>query len=145
MSRVHACRVCGVCSATPDCDPRTIALWAPLSVGSPGKNAGVGCRFLLPGLFPTQGLNSRLLHLPHWQADPSPMGHLGSPYMRKYTHTILKTSGKWRVVTNICAQNRYCTRHILFVLSLFREAHQHVVYFLSQDFLFNVQPVSSWS
>ena len=27
----------------------------------PGKNTGVGCHFLLQGLFPTQGLNLRLL------------------------------------------------------------------------------------
>ena len=35
----------------------------------PGKNTGVGCHFLLPGIFPTQGSNSRLLCLLHWQAD----------------------------------------------------------------------------
>ena len=28
---------------------------------SPGKNTGVGCHFLLQGIFPTQGLNSGLL------------------------------------------------------------------------------------
>ena len=28
----------------------------------PGKNAGVGCHFLLQGVFPTQGLNLGLLH-----------------------------------------------------------------------------------
>ena len=33
---------------------------------SPGKNTGVGCHFLLQGIFLTQGLN---LHLLHWQAD----------------------------------------------------------------------------
>ena len=33
---------------------------------SPGKNSGVGCHFLLQGIFPTQGLN---LHLLYWQAD----------------------------------------------------------------------------
>ena len=27
---------------------------------SPGKNTGVGCHFLLQGIFPTQGLNSRI-------------------------------------------------------------------------------------
>ena len=31
--------------------------WAPPPRGSPGRNAGVGCRALLQGLFPTQGLN----------------------------------------------------------------------------------------
>ena len=29
---------------------------------SPGKNTGVGCHFLLQGIFPTQGLNSGLPH-----------------------------------------------------------------------------------
>ena len=29
---------------------------------SPGKNTGVGCHFLLQGIFPTQGSNPGLLH-----------------------------------------------------------------------------------
>ena len=42
----------------------------------PDKNTGVGCRFLLQGIFPTQGLN---LHLLRWQADSLPLSHqLGS-------------------------------------------------------------------
>ena len=44
--------------------------------GFPGKNTGVGCHFLLQGIFPTQGSN---LHLLHWQADSLPLSHLGSP------------------------------------------------------------------
>ena len=45
---------------------------------SPGKNTGVGCRFLLGGggVFPAQGLNPHLLH---WQASSLPLSHLGSP------------------------------------------------------------------
>ena len=35
--------------------------------GSPGKNTGVGCQALLQGIFPTQGSNSCLLGLLHWQ------------------------------------------------------------------------------
>ena len=35
----------------------------------PGKNTGVGCHFLLQGILLTQGLNLRLLHFLHWQAD----------------------------------------------------------------------------
>ena len=31
----------------------------------PGENTGVGCHFLLQGIFPTQGLNPHLLHLLH--------------------------------------------------------------------------------
>ena len=43
----------------------TVALQAPLSTGSSGKNAGVGCHaILLQGIFLTQGSNPHLLHLP---------------------------------------------------------------------------------
>ena len=42
--------------------PWTVANEAPLSIGCTGKNAGVGCHVLLQGIFPTQGLNSGLLH-----------------------------------------------------------------------------------
>ena len=34
----------------------------------PGKNTGVGCHFLLQGVFLNQGLNPCLWHLLHWQA-----------------------------------------------------------------------------
>ena len=43
---------------------------------SPGKNTGVGCYFLLQGIFPAQGLKLRLLH---WQADSLWLSHQGSP------------------------------------------------------------------
>ena len=56
----------------------TIAHKAPLLWDSPGKNTGVGCRFLLQGIFPTQGSNPGLLHcrqtlwrLSKWVAIPS--------------------------------------------------------------------------
>ena len=45
----------------------------------PEENTGVSCHFLLQGLFPTQGLNPPLLHLPHWQVDSLPLCHLGGP------------------------------------------------------------------
>ena len=35
-------------------------------------NTGLGSHFLLQGIFPTQGLNSHLLHLLDWQADSLP-------------------------------------------------------------------------
>ena len=47
----------------------------------PGKNTGVGCHFLLQGIFLTQGSNLRLLH---WQAASLPLSHQGS-HERKYT------------------------------------------------------------
>ena len=35
--------------------------WLLCLCGFPGKNTGVGCHFLLQGIFPTQGLNLSLL------------------------------------------------------------------------------------
>ena len=46
---------------------------------SPGKTTGVSCHFLLQGIFPTQGSNSRLLLLLHWQADSLPLAPPGKP------------------------------------------------------------------
>ena len=43
----------------------------------PGRNTGVGCHFLLQGIFPTPGLNPRLWHLLHWQARSLPLVPLG--------------------------------------------------------------------
>ena len=40
---------------------------------------GVGCHFLLQGIFLTQGLNPRLLRLLRWQVDSLPLSHLESP------------------------------------------------------------------
>ena len=44
----------------------------------PGKNTGVGCHFLLQGIFLTQGSKSCLLH---WQVDSLPLSHQGSIYI----------------------------------------------------------------
>ena len=46
---------------------------------SPGKNTGVGCHFLLQGIFLTQGSNPSLLHLLHAQADSLPLVPPGKP------------------------------------------------------------------
>ena len=50
---------------------RFLCLWDFL-----GKNARVGCPFLLQGIFPTQRLNPILLCLLHWQADYLSLNHL---------------------------------------------------------------------
>ena len=46
------------------------------------SNTGVGCRFLLQGIFPRQVSNPCLLH---WQLGSCPLSHQGSP--GKYTAT----------------------------------------------------------
>ena len=45
----------------------------------PGKNAGVGCHFLLQGILLTQGSNLCLLCLLYWQTDSLPLSHQGNP------------------------------------------------------------------
>ena len=47
--------------------------------GSPGKDTGVGCHFLLQGIFPTQGSSPCVWCLLHWQVDSLPLSHPGSP------------------------------------------------------------------
>ena len=77
------CCCCSVAHSGPTLRPyglqasRLLCLW-----NFPGKNMGAGCHFLLQGIFPSQGLNLRLLHLLHWQVDSLPLSHLGSPIFR---------------------------------------------------------------
>ena len=47
---------------------------------SPGRNTGVGCHFLLQGIFPTQGLNRHLLCLTcNGRGGPLPLMPPGKP------------------------------------------------------------------
>ena len=48
---------------------RTLACQFLCPWDSPGKNNGMGCHFLLQGIFLTQGSNLHLLRLLHWQVD----------------------------------------------------------------------------
>ena len=50
----------------------------------PGKNTGVGCRFLLQWIFLTQGLNPHLLHLQDCQVDSLLLSHLGIPVTKDH-------------------------------------------------------------
>ena len=46
-----------------------------------GKNSGVGCCFLLQGIFPTQGSNLTLLCLLHCRWILYPLNHWWKPYI----------------------------------------------------------------
>ena len=70
LSQLQCVCVC-VCLIAQSCPP----LFDPMDCSPPGsyvhgifpgKNRGVGCHFLLPEIFPTQGSNWCLLH---WQVD----------------------------------------------------------------------------
>ena len=73
---------CVCCLSWPAlCDPTDYSLtgWLLCPWNFPGKSTGVRCHFQLQGIFPTQGPNSYLLCLLHWQVDSLPLSHLGSP------------------------------------------------------------------
>ena len=57
----------------------TIACQAPLSMDSPGKNAGLDCHALLQGIFLIEGLNPHLLCLLPYQAGSLPLATPGVP------------------------------------------------------------------
>ena len=73
---LHSCPTFG---NPTDCSPPGPSIHGD----SPGNNTGVGCHFLLQGIFPIQGSNPSLLCLLHWQADSLPLHHLGSPILLK--------------------------------------------------------------
>ena len=78
LSRV---RLCG----PMDCSLSVLCPW-----DSPGKNTGVGCHFLLQGIFPTQGSNPGLphcrqilYHLSHQERPRCPLMLAQQPWGRK--------------------------------------------------------------
>ena len=77
-ARVHTCSIL----------PNSVTLWTA-AVLCPwdflGKKTGVGCHFLLQEIFPTQGLNLRLLC---WQVDSLSLSHLGSPHVGRWGKLI---------------------------------------------------------
>ena len=74
--------ICCCCSVAKLCPPllwrhglQTARLLCPWDFS--GKNTRVGCHFILQGIFPTQGLNSCLLH---WQAGSLALSQQGDPW-----------------------------------------------------------------
>ena len=78
-----------------------VTLWAvacqdPLSMDFPGKDIGVGCHFLLQGIFPTQGSNPCLLCLLHWQASSLLLTPPKKPIL--YIRPVLFSQNHFRIV-----------------------------------------------
>ena len=82
------------------CDPPASLLH---SWDSPGKNTGMGCRFLFQEIFPTQGLN---LGLPHCRQE----SRQGIPYYTK--GTAIFQFHAFSLVTEICVDCQ-CKQAIL--------------------------------
>ena len=60
------------------CNPMDHRLLCPWD--QPDKNAGVGCQFLLQGIFLTQRSNLHLLLPLAWQVGSLPLSHLGGQF-----------------------------------------------------------------
>ena len=67
--------------------PWTVAHQAPLSVGFSRQEYWNGLPFPLQGFFPTQGSNSHLLYLLHWQADSLPLAPTGT-FLHRVWNTV---------------------------------------------------------
>ena len=72
--------------------PWTVAHQAPPSMGFPSKNTGVGCHFLIQGVFLTQGSNPCLLYR---QADSLPLRQMGSPQLAFSSLKNQDSSSRW--------------------------------------------------
>ena len=73
----HTVCVCVLSHVRPSVTPWAVAHQNFLCPQNfPDKNTGVGCHFLLQGIFSTQGSNPCFLH---WQAVSLQLSHLGSP------------------------------------------------------------------
>ena len=65
---------------------------------SPGQNTGVGCHALLQGIFPTRGLNPRLLHLLQRQVRSLPLAPPGKHINRwtAFKEVCLAAAALWQ-------------------------------------------------
>ena len=126
---VHSCSVVPNSSVTHGLQPtRLLCPWNFL-----GKNTGVGCHFLLQGIFPTQGSNQRLLHLLLWRADSLPLRHLGSLYSRVW---IPKYHGHFCKKYWITYPTQYQGRILLYYpLNVWRRVSNHCQ-IMSRDLAF---------
>ena len=66
---------------------KLLCLWI-----SPGKNIGIGCLFLLQGIFPTQGSNPGL---PHCRRILYQMSHKGSPRILVWVAYPFSSGSSW--------------------------------------------------
>ena len=86
---VHVCSVTKLCPTL--CDPMDCSQ-SPLSTGYSRQEYWNGLPFSPPGDREIHGSNSHLLHplyLLHWQADPLPLSHLGSPSVYVYMVVVI--------------------------------------------------------
>ena len=99
------------------CDPmdcsRLLHLW-----DFPSKNTGEDCHFLLQEIFPTQGLNPRLLHC---RQTLNPLSHQGSPIKRSLMRSKTTSSYCVSVCPSGCSADHFtmtCQTDSICVISI---------------------------
>ena len=87
---MFSCPVCLTLRDRMDCSPPGSSVHGIFQA----KNPGVGCYFLLQGIFSIQGLNPHPLHHLCWQADSLPLRHSGSTCNTLYMVPTVNISTK---------------------------------------------------
>ena len=95
------------------------------------KNTGVGCYFLLQGIFQIQGSNPHLLGLLHWLAASLPLVTPGKPFIPLYILPMFSTSFAWYWELSLILPKAYLVLQAQFV-------EYSIIYFLIQPFKWHV-------
>ena len=93
--------------------PWTVAHWLLCPWDSLGKNTGVGCHFLLHGIFPTQGLNLHLLCLLHSQVSSLSLRPPTAAAAAKLLQSCLTLCDPWEAINNLKLDNHSCNYFLL--------------------------------
>ena len=83
------------------CDPMDRSTKHSSVHGIPQAWTGVGCHFLLQGIFLTQGSNPHLLGLLHWQVDSLLLRHRGRPTYPHCPSLILQSNLPWPYIRTL--------------------------------------------
>ena len=87
-----------------------------------GKNTGVGCHFILQGIFLTQGPNPCLLH---WQADSLPLSHQRSPLSStSFNKCIMACVLHFSIIQNFTILKKKKKIHWTLPIQLSPDCHQ---------------------
>ena len=90
-----------------------------LSMGFPRQEHWSGWPLLLLRIFSTQGFHLRLLYFLHWQVDPLPVSHLGSPLSHSYVLVIPGISHTYCFPSNLPASGSSLPRYLCDYFTLF--------------------------
>ena len=139
---LHTC-VC-VCVLSRSVVPESVNPWAVTtrllcSWDSSGRNTGVGCHFLLQGIFPTQGLNSGLRHCV-WIIYL--LNHQGS-CIPTYVSVFFQILFSQRLSSNIESSSLCCTGSPLYFIYSSVYMYFLKLTFIGVSLLYNVVFVSA--